>query len=199
MYEHPKIGIFYTQAALNNDRLLSINNDSTYYSTTNLSLDFQIGYKNYNLLNVKRLQIQLEYNLAYQLSTIIRNNVNGDGKYAEWHTQNTINSNYGQSLTIPKNQDTYLFSAMLSYQIKQFKLMTAYSISPDVLYLEPEKYALPDNFVHPKDQLDFQFIYEMNPVNRMQWFAGISIYDIGKSPLDYYFSIGFRTALRNNY
>jgi hypothetical protein len=33
----------------------------------------------------------------------------------------------------------------------------------------------------------------------MQWFAGISMYNLADKPLDYYFSVGFRTALRNNY
>gem|GEM_PF-5039874 len=79
--------------------------------------------------------------------------------------------------------------------------MAMYNISPHTTYLEPYyiSYAYPDNFVHPRDQFDFQFIYEMNPVNRMQWFAGISMYYLADKPLDYYFSIGFRTALRNNY
>ncbi|MBQ4009261.1 MAG: hypothetical protein II604_00995 [Bacteroidales bacterium] len=79
--------------------------------------------------------------------------------------------------------------------------MARYSLSPYTYYFEtyPRQYAAPDCFVHPRDQFDFQFIYEMNPVNRMQWFAGISMYSLADKPLDYYFSIGFRTALRNNY
>ena len=178
-----------------------INSDSSYTSYTEPNMDFQIGYKNHNLLNVKGLHIQLEYNLAYQFRTFWRSNVNGNGKHSDWHSSNTLNSNYGQSLTIPKNQRTYLFTAMLSYQIKWFKVMAMYNISPHTTYLEPYyiSYAYPDNFVHPRDQFDFQFIYEMNPVNRMQWFAGISMYYLADKPLDYYFSIGFRTALRNNY
>ena len=60
-------------------------------------------------------------------------------------------------------------------------------------------FYLPHIYPIPRDQFDFQFIYEMNPVNRMQWFAGISMYSLADKPLDYYFSIGFRTALRNNY
>jgi len=201
MYEHPKIGIFYTQAVINTDRFLSMNADSSYNSHTNLSMDFQIGYKNHNLIGVEGLNLQLEYNLAYHIHSFLKNNVNGNGKHAEWHTPNTINSNYGQSLTIPKNQDTYLFSAMLSYQIKWFKIMAMYTLSPYTQYLEtyPLQYASPDCFVHTHDHFDFQFIYEMNPVNRMQWFAGITMYNLADKPFDYYFSIGFRTALRNNY
>lgn len=201
MYEHPKIGIFYTQMTMNIDKYIMINSDSSYTSYTEPNMDFQIGYKNHNLLNVKGLHIQLEYNLAYQFRTFWRSNVNGNGKHSDWHSPNTLNSNYGQSLTIPKNQRTYLFTAMLSYQIKWFKVMAMYNISPHTTYLEPYyiSYAYPDNFVHPRDQFDFQFVYEMNPVNRMQWFAGISMYNLAGKPLDYYFSIGFRTALRNNY
>lgn len=208
MYENPKIGIFYTQAALNTDRVLNMYTiDSTFVSTSYINLDVQIGYKNHNLFNVKGLQTQIECNVAFWRLLKIRNNVNGNGKHAESqvpYPQYTHNSNYGQSLTIPKNQDTYLLSAVLSYQIKQFKVIARYNLSPDVLvFLEPVNgyysYGDPDCFVHPRDQFDFQFIYEMNPVNRMQWFAGISMYSLAEKPLDYYFSIGFRTALRNNY
>ena len=180
MYEHPKIGIFYTQAVLD------------IYNSF-LNFDFQVGYKNHNLLNVKGLNIQLECNLnaSHHLKHYISNT----------DTPYIINSNYGQSLTIPKNQDTYLFSAMLSYQIKWFKIMAMYNLSPYTQYLEtyPLQYASPDCFVHTHDRFDFQFIYEMNPVNRMQWFAGITMYNLADKPFDYYFSIGFRTALRNNY
>jgi hypothetical protein len=82
--------------------------------------------------------------------------------------------------------------------------MARYNLSPEILvFLDAangyNSYGTPDCFVHPRDQFDFQFIYEMNPVNRMQWFAGISMYSLADKPLDYYFSIGFRTALRNNY
>ena len=182
MYEHPKIGIFYTQAVMD------------IYNSL-LNFDFQIGYKNHNLLNVKGLYIQLECNLD---ASHIRKHRIGN---LDYNTQFITNSNYGQSLTIPKNRETYLFSAVLSYQIKQFKVMARYSLSPYTYYFEtyPRQYAAPDCFVHPRDQFDFQFIYEMNPVNRMQWFAGISMYSLADKPLDYYFSIGFRTALRNNY
>ncbi len=185
MYEHPKIGIFYTQAVMD------------IYNSL-LNFDFQVGYKNHNLLNVKGLDIQLECNLDYM------HNLKHHISNTDYITPFIINSNYGQSLTIPKNRVTYLFSTMLSYQIKQFKVMARYNLSPDVLvFLEPVNgyysYGDPDSFVHPRDQFDFQFIYEMNPVNRMQWFAGISMYSLADKPLDYYFSIGFRTALRNNY
>ena len=185
MYEHPKIGIFYTQAAMD------------IYNSL-LNFDFQVGYKNHNLLNVKGLYIQLECNLDYL------HNLKHHISNTDYITPFIINSNYGQSLTIPKNRVTYLLSAVLSYQIKQFKVMARYNLSPDVLvFLEPVNgyyyYGDPDCFVHPRDQFDFQFIYEMNPVNRMQWFAGISMYYLADKPLDYYFSIGFRTALRNNY
>ena len=80
--------------------------------------------------------------------------------------------------------------------------MAMYSLSPyPSVFLEtyPPQYASPDCFVHTHDRFDFQFIYEMNPVNRMQWFAGISMYNLADKPFDYYFSIGFKTALRNNY
>jgi len=185
MYEHPKIGIFYTQTVMD-----------IYNSLVNF--DFQIGYKNHNLLNVKGLYIQLECNL--DASRYLKHRISN----TDYITPFIINSNYGQSLTIPKNRVTYLFSTVLSYQIKQFKVMARYNLSPDVLvFLEPVNgyyyYGDPDCFVHPRDQFDFQFIYEMNPVNRMQWFAGISMYYLADKPLDYYFSIGFRTALRNNY
>jgi hypothetical protein len=185
MYEHPKIGIFYTQAVMD------------IYNAF-LNFDFQIGYKNHNLLNVKGLYIQLECNL--DASRILKHHIG----YPDYYTQFIINSNYGQSLTIPKNRETYLFSSVLSYQIKQFKVMARYNLSPEILvFLDAangyNSYGTPDCFVHPRDQFDFQFIYEMNPVNRMQWFAGISMYSLADKPLDYYFSIGFRTALRNNY
>lgn len=201
MYEHVKIGIFYTQAVLNLNSTQVTDIDSLYNVNTNFNIDFQIGYKNHNLINVKGLNLQLEYNITRHIKSFWQRN--GDGNHVEVPSQYALNSNYGQSLTIPKNQNTYLFVAMLSYQIKMFKIMTMYNLSPDTYFLETTgitpTYAYPDCFVHPKDRLDFQFIYEMNPVNRMQWFAGISMYNIGQKPVDYYFSIGFRTALRNNY
>ena len=182
MYEHQKIGIFYTQAVM--DIYNSI-----------LNFDFQVGYKNHNLLNVKGLNIQLECNL--DASHLLKHRTSN----TDYLTPYIINSNYGQSLTIPKNRETYLFSSMLSYQIKCFKVLTSYSITPnnDIMLADPNIYYYPEYYILPQDRIDFQFIYEMNPVNRMQWFAGISMYNLGNKPFDYYFSIGFRTALRNNY
>ena len=207
MHEDPKIGIFYMQYACFSDRYTSSHsdngNDTTYRANVPIGFDLQVGYKNHNLFGAKGLQLQVECNMTTQPITLSRE-IDDDevdkNNVKIFHNFYNINSNYGQPLTIPIGKQILgcNFSAVLAYQIKQFKLMAKYIIMPRPITPNSGFYQ-PHIYPTPRDQFDFQFIYEMNPVNRMQWFAGISMYNLADKPLDYYFSVGFRTALRNNY
>lgn len=198
IYENKKIGIFYAQLALNGTRFCD-----TICWHSQASIDVQIGYKNHDLFNVKNLTFLAEANVSSIIAQ--KHDSRYTGSYSEDNYDiahiYTINTNYGQSLTIPGNTDGYIITAMLSYQIKQFKLLAKYEYSPSLPSISNNTVTnLPfDDFIYPQDCFDFQFIYEMNPVSRMQWFAGISLYNLQGRYLDYYANIGFRTALRNNY
>lgn len=197
-YENKKIGIFYAQLALNETRF-----SDTICWHRQASLDVQIGYKNHNLFNVKNLTFLAEANVSSIIAQKHNSNYTGsftEGNFDIAHIY-TINTNYGQPLTIPQNTDGYIITAMLSYQIKQFKLLAKYEYSPSLPSISNNTVTNypSDYFIYPKDCFDFQFIYEMNPVSRMQWFAGFTLYDLGGGFSNYYASIGFRTALRNNY
>lgn len=207
MHEDPKIGIFYMQYACFSDRYTSSHwekgNDTIYRANVPIGFDFQVGYKNHNLFGAKGLQLQVECNMTMQPITLSRKLDDDEvdkNNVKTFHNFYNISSNYGQPLTIPINRQIFAgnLTAVLAYQIKQFKLMAKYIIMPRSIQAESAFY-LPHIYPCPHDIFDFQFIYEMNPVNRMQWFAGISMYNLADKPLDYYFSIGFRTALRNNY
>ena len=206
MYEHQKIGIFYIQYANFSDRYTSYlfnGSDTTYRTNVPIGADLQVGYKNHNLFGAKGLHLQVECNMTAQPATLTRD-LDADKvdktNVKDFHNFYYINSNYGQPLTIPIGKQILgcNFTAVLSYQIKQFKLMAKYLVMPRSIEAGSAFY-LPHIYPCPHDSFDFQFIYEMNPVNRMQWFAGISMYNLADKPFDYYFSIGFRTALRNNY
>ena len=200
-FENKKIGIFYSQLSISSMRRATMLDKYNWNWNISSSIDLQIGYKNHNLFNIKNLNILAEFNISQQwLSKSNSMGIANPELNIRESQRYMLNTNYGQSLTIPQNQDTYLFSAMLSYQIKCFKVLTSYNITTNNgILADPSIYYYPEYYTLPQDRIDFQFIYEMNPVNRMQWFAGISMYNLGNKPFDYYFSIGFRTALRNNY
>ena len=206
MYENPKAGIFYMQFAGFNNRYLGYHDngtDTTYFSCGQVGIEAQIGYKNHNLFGAKGLFLQAECNFTTQpINAMLYHDADDIDmeKLYDYNNIYYINTNYGQPLTIPIGKQILgcNFTAALSYQIKQFKLMAKYIFMPRPISPNSGFY-LPHIYPIPRDQFDFQFIYEMNPVNRMQWFAGISMYSLADKPLDYYFSIGFRTALRNNY
>ncbi len=198
-YGNSKIGIFYSQAVFSAVKQIVNNQDSTnIIQTYQCNVDLQLGYKNHNLFNVKGLFFLAEANLSGcwtngEKSEII------DLRY-NYYSLNILNSNYGQSLTLPQNKGAYLFTAILSYSIKQFKIMAKYNLSPRNSSIETnDANSYPDSYIYPRDIVDFQFVYEMNSANRMQWFAGISLFDTQNGFNDYYISAGFRTALRNNY
>lgn len=199
-YNNKKIGIFYTQFAFSTykdkqiDENLTYENDTTYKPAFLYNVDFQIGYKNHKLFNVKRLFFLAECNFSACLN---KNGFDFDYDYA---SINLINSNFYQSLTIPQNKNAILLTTILSYSIKCFKIMAKYEFSPHTKYFSANTSKIyPDMHAFPNSHFDFQIVYEMNPTSRMQWFTGISLYNFADKGNNYYANIGFRTALRNYY
>ena len=198
-YENPKIGIFYTQFAYS-----CLRNQINAPTDANLKLcdhvfDFQIGYKNHNFLNVKNLNLLAEFNINTSTANTETSQKLTFNQEVDAYLYSNYNSNFGQSLTLPKNDNSLSLVCIISYQIKQFKIMAKYSLAKGKYDKSYNIASIPGYVFYPQQCVDFQFVYEMNPVSKMQWFVGGTYFKNAVNANDYYISIGFRTALRNNF
>lgn len=186
-YQNKKIGILYAQFVID-----EINNSK-------VTKAGQLGYKNFDFLNIKNLYFQIEYNTA--------------DKYM--YTSNNSEIFYGhqnQALAHPAGNCFDEFITICSYSLKKFELLTklnylrykkdlGYNLQNIFYY----RHLLNNSYTEKSSgnqifNFDVQLIYNLNASNRLQLFVGTSYRsDNFYKTNNYFLNFGLRTALRFNY
>ncbi|MDD2634878.1 MAG: hypothetical protein PHW82_05205, partial [Bacteroidales bacterium] len=183
-WHNPKNGIFYSQFILD-----------SWYKDWSPRLAFQLGYKDFDFLNLDNLYFQLEINYASHRA------------YA--HANNELYyGHYNQALAHPAGAHITEFVLLSAYSIKKFELvakMNYYFECTDSYISSNQNINGP--YISYREYLsgDFlkaeaQFIYNINRANRLQAFCSWDvIYQINNNKTLMFYQIGIRTAIRSNY
>lgn len=180
-WQSKNIGIVYSQFLI--DRLDGFKD----------SYAFQIGYKDFNFLNVENLYFQMEYNMI------------GADTYT-FYDGELHYSHYNQALAHPAGNDFSEFLLIGAYSYKNIQIVTKLNFlkigNQNIFdfYAEDGYYNLQTASKPLIISGDLQLIYNLNKTNRMQIFVGISPrIDFERNDDSYFAQIGFRTAIRTNY
>ncbi|PLX08282.1 MAG: hypothetical protein C0596_08315 [Marinilabiliales bacterium] len=157
------------------------------------SYAFQIGYKDFDFLNVKNLYFQMEYNMV------------GADTYT-FYDGELHYSHYNQALAHPAGNDFSEFLVVGAYSYDKFQLVAKLNLlkigNQNIFdfYAEDGYYNLATASKPLIISGDLQLIYHLNKTNRMQVFVGISPrIDFERNDDSYFAQIGFRTAILTNY
>ncbi len=183
-WQNQTIGIFYAQAILDN---WNVWNEPI--------VAMQFGYKSFNFLNVKNLYLQLEYNMT---------NYN-----AYKNTNNGLHyGHYNQPLAHPAGSDFDEFLMISAFTFKRFELLAKINFlkvgTEDIFdYYPANDYSAFNSSTSTAPWIvnsDFQIIYYINRVTRLQVFVGINPrIDFIRNADDCFIQAGLRTAIRSNY
>jgi hypothetical protein len=200
-YRNKDIGIFYLQLAV----------DQIKFDNFELTGAAQLGYKNFDLADIKNLYFQAEYNMA---SVFMYSNPNNELHYG----------NQNQSLAHPAGNNFDEFILIGGYNLNNiridnfFRFLREFEFILKLNYLRYRKdlgfnqqnifnydqiYAGTIDSKVPGNQIinaDFQIIYSLNKTNKLQIFCGTNFrYDNFNKRNSFFFNFGLRTALRYNY
>lgn len=183
-WQIPDFGIFYSQVMI--DRL---------FGSTENDAAFQIGYKDFDFLNVMNWYFLLEYNMATDRAYTFVNN--------ELHY-----SHYNQPLAHPAGNSFNEFIFLTAYSLKRFEIIAKlnflkvgtqniFDFYQTVGYYDTSNSASTAPIIATGD---LQIIYNVNTANRLQVFAGVSPrLDLIRNTDDLFIQFGLRTAIRSNY
>lgn len=191
-YQNQDYGVLYSQFLIDKIDLSSDRNDY------NNRFAWQLGYKNFNLFNIKNLYLQLEYNHADILT----------------YTHSSPTQHYGhfnQALAHPAGHGFDEFVFITGYSFSRFSIFTKlnylkYQFTGDFdmkNIFNQDDFLTAPLLVKPGNTIiysDTQIIYNLNPAIGLQVFGGIIL----RQPLNYnnnetFIQFGLRTALRANY
>ncbi len=183
-WSNPSIGVFYSQFML----------DSWY---ENYSPDFalQLGYKNFDFLNVQNLYFQMEINYS--------------SDYIYTHPNNELYyGHYNQALAHPAGANITELIILSAYSIKRFELVGKINFYYDytdsyicsdlrnIGLVIPTRSYISGDFLKAEAQL----IYNVNRANKLQVFCSCDIFiDHRVYDTFMFYQLGIRTAIRSNY
>jgi len=180
----PKFGVLYSQLMI--DRLFGSNRQDW---------ALQLGYKDFDFLNVKNLFFMLEYNLA-------------SAKAYTFYDNELHYSHYNQPLAHPTGNKFNEIIIMSAYSIKRFEFVVKLNLLKVGIQNIFDFYKPNENYDNYNLNTtapyivngDFQIIYNINRTNKLQIFLGFSprIDFVSNSDITF-IQTGVRTAIRSNY
>ena len=181
-FQQPKIGIFYSQLVL--DRV---------FQSRNIESAFQLGYKQFDFLNISNLYFQLEYNYA--------------DAYMYWNVNSELHyGHYNQALAHPMGNKFNEVLIVSAYSLKEFEIVVkssyinSWSTFGNFLDVCSPIYYLLVLAESKTMNTDIQLIYNVNKANRLQAFIGFTHrYNVDTNSQSYFYQFGVRTAIRSNY